>query len=708
MSPTPSGTGPLDPGVSGIDPALMDGFVAAMSRAHALIGEHSRALRDELERARVSASALTPVKAVEDWTGEQLPRLRTRLEVIRRKVPGWGPLVTARGLITYDEGQVPYASPGESREEGAALAALYRDNLARSAGKVDTKGLREERAALLSRLLARKGDADFAAAFFAGLGARATVRLPEDVRLLYDDSPTVPVDERHTGKEAALAGLSAAFATATAARRRVPAFGKVMDDLARRGDETHRDGLSWLVSTGHFPTDWLASVARANVVLPMLSRTLRQTEISLGTTSRFLRALAGNPAAARAAVGGTGGDWTSQPPSTLPVPSGMPRPTVGGVLSAMNAYVAGDRRTSDAFGSMLAAASGVYDEKDGAHSQDAARFAFHVITTAPKLSMHDVMKRHLAEIGGSYATEFAAGAESMDPGAFGQSRFGTFDDELPGTKPAFRLSLRDGYRYLQLFADTDENMEPFDRGMAGLAQRLFTLSLDIDKHRIAHPPADGSQPVTAVEHLFSRLGAVSGMQFAAMKVVRGTADAEARRGYETFELALDKGADIALLSTPTFGLPAAAAAAGWTVFSWAVKDGLGAVLEPDARLPDVNDKELTKTMAALHDMAAALMDGGYTGAKPPVRFRAPTDPLIVGDDGRLRPYAEIAKDPKAMTAFLEWLKSNGSTDDRADRRSFGRLAASAASKFSAQQDVAQALLAASDKRLKSMLTGRDQ
>ncbi|MFC7592893.1 hypothetical protein ACFQYP_61205 [Nonomuraea antimicrobica] len=112
----------------------------------------------------------------------------------------------------------------------------------------------------------------------------------------------------------------------------------MLDDLARGGDEAHRDGLSWLVSTGHFPTEWLASVARANVVLPMLGRTLPPTDITLGTTSRFLGALANNPSAARAAVGGAGRDWTAQVPPSLPVFQGIPKPTVGGVLVAMSAY----------------------------------------------------------------------------------------------------------------------------------------------------------------------------------------------------------------------------------------------------------------------------------------------------------------------------------------------------------------------------------
>jgi hypothetical protein len=707
VSPTPPGTGPLDPNVSGIDPDLMDGFIAAMDRAHAVMGEQAHALREQLRRFRHSESALAPIKEIEDWTGAQLPRLRTRNEVIRKRAPDWGPVGAGPGVVAYDEAQVPFASPDQSRREGAALAELFRRYAKDTDDKVITDELKERHRELLSQLLARKGDADFAAAFFAGIGAKATAALPEAIRTFHHDPPYLRIDDQTTSKEAALAALAGMFSTATTASGRSPGFRKVMDDLADAGeDAATRDGLSWLVSVGHFPTEWLAKVARSNVVLPMMAGTLRPTDITLGTTARFLGALAANPSAARAAVAGLGRDWTATPPpASLPLLAGIPRPTVGAVLVTMSKHVAGDARTADAFGRMLAGASGVWDERDGAHSMDASRFAFHVITAGRYLALHDAMKRPLAEVAGSYATEFAASAEALDPKSHKDSRFGFFDDELPGTKPAFRLSIQDGYRFLQIFADTDEHMEPFDKGMALLTRRLFAESVRIDRDRIAHPPADGSQPVTAVEHLFSRLGMVSGMEYAAMKVVRGTADLADREGLETFEIALDKGMDLALLSTPAGGLPAGVAAAAWMVFGWAVKDGLGAALEPEARLPKVNEKELTQTRAALYDIASALIKEGYTETDAPVGFQPPTNPLIVGGDGRLLPFSEINKDPKRMEAFLEWLKDNGSIDDDADHRSMGKLTVGAFKRFIGQRASMEADLAARDPRLHEILTG---
>ncbi|WP_113700846.1 hypothetical protein [Nonomuraea lactucae] len=692
QSPLPAGAGPFDPDLSGIDPGLMDAFITAMSRAQEVIGEQSRAIRAELDRVGANASALGPVGETDDWVGEQVRRLRVRNERIRGRVPDWLP-----GMVEYDEAAMPFVSREEARREGAALAALYRRYTTDAEGKVIGDDLRERHRDLLARMLRRGGDGDFAAALFAGLGAAGTLALPRDIAGFTRHSP---ISAGVTTKEQALGELSRMFGAATVAGGRAPGFAKVMDDL-RRGDEgADRDALSWLVSKGDLPSEWLAAVVRANVILPMLSRTSRPEDITLGTTARFLDALAADPAAARSSVNGVLRHWTTQP--AVPALTAYRGPSVRGVLTMLSRHVSGDGRTSGAFGRMLAAASGAYDERDGAHSADAARFAFEVITAAPGFATHDAMRRHLAEIGGAYATEFAASADAMDPDAREPSRFGRFDDNLPGTEPAFRLSLTDGYRYLQTFTDTNAHMEPFDRGMAALTQRLFTEGVHLDKARIANPPPNDLQAQSAVEQVFSRLGMVSGMEFAAMKVVRGTADLREKDDYESFTKALDKGMDMALLVVPAGGVPSAAA---WMAFSWLIKDGLGAALEPEARLPLVNEKEITQTRAVLYEIAAGLVAKGYTMGEAPVRFKPPADPLIVDARGRLRPFSEIGKDREKTGAFLRWLKENGSIEDEADRRAFGKLVSGAATRFSGAKDRVEESLSSVDPHLKKVITG---
>ncbi|QYC44754.1 hypothetical protein Nocox_35975 [Nonomuraea coxensis DSM 45129] len=715
MSPTPPGKGPLDPRLSGIDPALMDAFIAAMTRAHAQLGGQAQAIREALARVGVGAAALAPIKEIEDWAGDQLPRLRVRNELIRRRMPEWLPGWAGPGLTRYDEAEVPFASPEEARRAGADLARRYRAFTEATTGKVVTDEVKRQRRDLLAELLAHRDDADHAAAFFGGLGTAATQALPAEIDDFFARGDHLPVSDRAASREQALAELSTMFGTAASAASRVPGMAKVMADLQRGGEGVDQVALSWLVYAGRFPAAWLAAVGRANVVMPMLSGTLKPETVASGATRRFLDALAADPAAARLAIGSVSRDWpdgAARPP--FPSPLILPKPTMAAVLSGMDRFLArvelrGDpgefRRTRESFAGLLAAGSGVRDERDGEHSQDASRFAFAVITAAPRFSLTDSMRGRLGEIGGSYATEITAAARSLDPDAARPSKFGAYDDELFGTEPAFRLSLTDAYRFVQTFADTDAHMEPFDRGMAALTQRLFAEGVRADRAQLADPPPGGLQPETAVERLFSRLGMVSGLQFAAMKAVRGTADLHDRAGYDAFGKTLDKGMDGAMLFLPAAGgMPAAV---GWMVLSWAVKDGLGAALEPDARLPAVNERELARSRAVLYDLASGLVARGYTAKGAPVSYRPPTDPLIVDAAGHLRPAAEIHRDPKKTEAFLRWLKANGAVVDDADRRSLGKLVESSLLKFSGAQDQTQKILAGQDPALKKILTGDD-
>jgi hypothetical protein len=371
-------------------------------------------------------------------------------------------------------------------------------------------------------------------------------------------------------------------------------------------------------------------------------------------------------------------------------------------LAGLSALVSGDPDAGDAFGRVLAAASGVYDEMDGAHGERAAAFAFQVITQGPGLLKNDAMRRYFAEIAGAYATEFAATASPMDPDWELSSQFGAFDDKLLGTTPMFRLSLEDNYRFVKTFTDTDAHMEPFNRGMAALTQRLFQAGVRSDRHLLAFPPPDRRQQETGVEQVFSRLGMVAGIQFAAMKAVRGTEDLRDKEEVERFGQVLDKGMDAGMLFLPTAGgLPAAA---GWMFLSWGLKDGLGAAMEPDLRMPDVKAKEMAHARAVLYDVAAGLVAHGYAAKGPPIRFTPPTDPLIVDEQGRLRTQSEISGNPQATKAFLTWLKQNGSVDDQADHREMGKVAASAAKKFAGERGNMENHLAAIDPDLNRVLT----
>ncbi|WP_344486464.1 hypothetical protein [Nonomuraea monospora] len=640
----------------------MDTFVAALDRACADVAEQTQAIRAELTRLGVGTLTLTPFAEIERWARGQVPKLQARNATIRKRVPGWTP-----GIVTYDEAAMPYATPEESRREGAAMGALYRQYA--QAAELGMSSPRPNSAVrrfteLLERILAHQSDPDFAAAFFGELGTAGTLAVPKDILDLFGPAaPGIPVRDE---EKKLLGEFSRMFAAASTASPPDPRFPQVMSDIEQGGEGVDSESLSWLVSEGAFPTQWLTAVAR---------RHLDNGRVDV--TGRFLSGLSHNVVAARAVVTD---------------------------LVGLAAQVGKDPEASEAFGRVLAAASGVYDERDGAHSEGAAAFAFGVITRGPELVTNDVMRKHFAEIAGAYATEFAAGAQVQDPDSQLPSRFGHFDDELVGTNPMFRLSLADSYRFLKTFADTNSNMEPFNKGMAALTQRLFDAGVRADRHLLAFPAPDRRQQDTAVELVFARLGAVAGLQFAAMKAVRGTADIKDQEEVERFGQVLDKGMDAGMLFLPaTGGMPAAA---GWMFLSWGIKDGIGAMMEPDLRMPEVNKQELAHARGVLYEIAAGLVAQGYTAENPPVGFRPPTDPLIVDEHRRLRPYGEISADPQATKAFLSWMKENGSLDDEADRRMLGKMAARAARQFAGERDNVENHLSTIDPELKEVLEGK--
>ncbi|WP_285776223.1 hypothetical protein [Microtetraspora sp. NBRC 13810] len=689
----PPGTGPLNPDLSGIDPALMEQFIAAVERAHGVIGEQSATLRRELDRVSADASALTPLKEIEDWVGRQLPELRARHQTITRQTGDWRPGSLPTGLVSYDEGALT-TSPEESRRAGAALAARFRQPGDLSQAELDARS-RD----LLGRLLAHRADGDYTASFFAELGATAIAALPEQIRRAWGGPVQTRVSaEDAQAVDARLVELGTAFSSAAAAVPRVKGIQKVMDDLARDGDA---EALSWLVLSGDFPAVWLADVARRHAVLPMARDAVPFPHKLHGTTARFLNALAANPAAARLAVTALAQDW--HPAATSPVDPPLRAP-LGSVLTTMSASASDDARLGEAFGKLLAAASGAYDEKDGAHTPAAAKFAFTVLTTAPSFSLHDNMRIHLSETAASYVTEITAGAEYSDPDSQQPSRFGAFDDQLAGTHPAFRLSIMDAYRYLQTFADTDAHLKPFDKAMAGLASRLFAEGIRIDKDRIANPPPGGLQAELAVQQAMARLGQVAGMELSAQKLVLGSEDIRNEEAGEVIGQMIDKGGDLVMLSVPTGAYPSALA---WTVFGWIAKGGLEAVFESDPKLPKVNAKEFAAARVTIHEIASGLLSHGYTMKGDPVAFKPPTDPLIVDGEGRLRKFQEFDKDPKKMTALLEWLKANGSTNMDADRRTFGKVLFGTADAFSGNKTRMETFLTGADPQLEKIVIGKD-
>ncbi|WP_211591640.1 hypothetical protein [Microbispora sp. H10836] len=271
--------------------------------------------------------------------------------------------------------------------------------------------------------------------------------------------------------------VSRAFGSAVSGGPAVPGFAAVAASVRTgAGDEEDRRDIGDLLPAGRLPTEWLADLV-ATQVFPSREKTPAKT------LAPYLRALAADPAAARLAISLATRD-SPLPKDTaarlLALPGVAPRdrrPDLVTFLRDLNDLAAADATSADAFGRMLAAAAGAYDEKDGAHSDVAARFAFAVMTGTPGFRFAPPTRVHVAEVAGAYATEMAEGANLGDSNQLLPSAFGPVESRVPGLSPAFRLSPEDTFRFLLAFAGDESDRGPFDQGMGDLANRLVGVNV---------------------------------------------------------------------------------------------------------------------------------------------------------------------------------------------------------------------------------------
>ncbi|WP_285496203.1 hypothetical protein [Actinomadura sp. NBRC 104425] len=345
--------------------------------------------RSRLPALGVDVSPLSNVDRVCAWIDEQLPLLTRRKDLAVARDDG-----SARGFASVDESLV--LSPAEARRQGAILAALIKSTRPDDGAYHDA----------LNELGMHRFDADYAAAFFAALGPEPTRRLPSLIKKYGR--------EEHTNRQ--LQETSQAFGSAVSGGMDVPGFNtvaKAMFETKLLREE--RQGVAALVAYGTFPPEWLASLARLHALDPayrQLSSGLAARSDLTGTDwesiREMLRALSNNPAAARLAFQGTA-EANPRPPSksgSYLLPS---KPELGHVISTFTRLSVFDRQAVEQFGRALAAGSGSYDEKDGAHSREAGRFAFTVMTTL-KDKVPDGMQIPMSQIAGAYDTEIAEGA----------------------------------------------------------------------------------------------------------------------------------------------------------------------------------------------------------------------------------------------------------------------------------------------------------
>jgi hypothetical protein len=658
MTETPSvppGTGPLAPEFSGIDPALMNGFITELERAGQVIAEQAESIRRELAAVDLPAAGLAPIREIGGWAEQQVPKLRQRVATITTPGPELLGMVGA-GLRPYREASL--LSPAEARRQGTDLgerfAAIDPDEF-RLAGPYASEKIAE----VFEELKAHRHDAGFTAAFFAALGPAGIRRMNAALRRLPDKE-----------RPDALRTAGTAFATAVSGGAKTPGFAAVMKaaEKAMTGnaeDAEDVEAVAALLSHGDYPDAWLAGLAA-----PALRSGSR---IGGSALAGLLNALGNNPAAARLAIGSAARFGPDPDPPTVARPFGrLPgspekwddRPELAAFLKDLNERTMGTPETAGAFGRLLAAASGAYDEQDGKHSQEAAFFAYTVMTTADGWRLNDATRIHLAEIAGSYATEITMGANLNDADVAKDSAMqttpGLFEwTPPPGLRGAFRLSPEDTFRFMTTFAgDTDARLR-FDAGMDAFLHRVLPHAANAAKN---------SGDTSPLDNLFTALGNVRGTELAAaVRVLKpgddGSEDAEDAESF----LAGGVMGVVGLL-TPFAAIPRT-----WTALSTGVSGYYTYGRGPEEKVKELLEAEETKTFGRRRETAQILMEQGFVPKVPPAG-------AIADSKGGLRSFEDILKQGTAgVKAFDQWTVDNGM--GKGDLLSLGELTAQQSKAF---------------------------
>ncbi|MCG5218211.1 hypothetical protein [Streptosporangium sp. KLBMP 9127] len=137
----------------------MDDFERGLGRAEDTLGQNEPQIRRTLEKLDLDTSGLGVLREVQSWIRTSRPDLRRRNETIRTEQTEWGSSPNSPGgLAAFDE-----ALYGKAAHDPDLYAAIVQVTKAAESGDVDPKTLKE--------LEKRAGDATFAAAMMAAMGA---------------------------------------------------------------------------------------------------------------------------------------------------------------------------------------------------------------------------------------------------------------------------------------------------------------------------------------------------------------------------------------------------------------------------------------------------------------------------------------------------------------------------------------------------------
>ncbi len=682
MSP---GAGPTSPDFTGIDPDLMRTFVTALERGRDVIGEQSERIRQLLTVAEVSAAGLGPIREVDGWVGDELPKLRERLETIDQDLPmlGGAPHIPKQGSRWTGDplqdpfrwGLLPYnektgKSPAGNAKKGTDLAAEFRRLPESSLGLPNAAYNR-----ILEKLADGQKDAYLTAGFFRSIGPEGMLSMVSRLERY---------DKKAADKHRKVMGD--ALATAVGAQPALLGSAWQSGTLKKASDYE----LTTLLRHGMFPAAWLTEIARSRVGKPVGAgdgSRPRRWETDLAP---LLPTLANNPDVARGLF------------------NAMSREDLRDLFTELNRMRSPDEPwkrvegmdfdVSTEFGRMLAAGGGAYEK--GPHSPEAAKFAFNVMTImgdlkdtdgttdtpATPMEVAPKVRPFMSTLAGAYAAEITEGANIGDANMIEESTLKPFTSAF-GTTAAFTLSPEDTYRFLKTFADSTANLAPFDRAMGGFSQKLIA-----DASEKARRTGD----VDHLDRVFTALGNVRGFELAAVEKVQGDLDAIDEQQKDTFNFFRDATIGIASMYIGT----GAAMAYGWYALSTGLS-GYGAFFEDDeTRMDRADEADRVATLGRQHMYAQILMANGFDPKVTPAEFQAERE-SITDAKGNLKPFSELIKPPdvplidakgnlkppseligkgnEGLEAFERWTVANGMGSD--DKMSLGRLSNEMADRF---------------------------
>lgn len=648
-----SGTGPLSPDFTGIDPDLMRSFITALEHGRDVIGEQAERIRQLLAAAQTSTMGLRSLKEIEDWIDSELPKLRQRLQTINQDLPMIGGAIgipgqaaawsndrlqnpITWGLLAYDD--TTGKTSASSAREGAELAARFNRLPSSSLGLPDADYSR-----ILGELAEKRWDAYFTAGFFRILG-------PQGAHTMI--GRLTRYDKKAKDKHRQVIG----DALATALRAQPGVLGSTW----RAGNlrKASEDSLASLLQYGTFPAAWLTDIMRGRV----------GKAVGEGDGSRprrwktglvpFLTVLANNPETTR----GLFDDLSREDLRDLFTELNRTKS-----LEPPGRYPSLDIDVSAEFGRMLASIAGTYEK--GPHSPEAAKYAFNIMTIMGDLRDADgtadapgtpmevtpAARVFLSELAGAYATELAEGANIGDANMTEASTLKPFTSAF-GMTSAFTLSPKDTYRFLKTFADSDKNLTPFEKGMGTLAMKL-----------IADASA-ATQKTGNVEHMdqvFTALGNLRGFELAAIEKVQGNLDSIDKKQEEMVKYLRDTGFGLAGL----YLAPARVADYAWSLlsFSFSTADTAGEIFgEEETRVGRADKKDAMETLGRQHTYAQLLMANGFKPKVTPAEWQATCPPGVAITDakGNLKPFSELVKQGnKGLESFERWAAANGMGED---------------------------------------------